>query len=1117
MTPNISLASNNPDFLKVLECLNQTELNRAYGVWEDVMFLNINQDQSGLFTADIRDPRGFRPVRAQFRIKYDKYTRPPYQIFGACSCGASKCPHAAAALIELIKTPNLSGRGAVTPMHAFSTGAQQLINLARQMSAPAAQLAKLRTPANQANAPTRATIYCFSGHHVSLGSSAYLKKGGLSKTKRIDGSWAAAVSTPSRSYGMGYHRAPMETFFNDEDKRIIRELFVNGNDLPSGSELNVKGLIGSEQFIASLVDTGRAYSSLRPDTFLTRGKDSTLNFAWLPNGEDHWRLACTFPDGDRAFLVPSNPPWYIDPNTATIGRVTNELPALALAAAEANTEIVYKDIEELQKVVDSLGASSALPALPTIEVIDQGRITPVACLELNNSETHWERKVFIKVWFQYPGHRMAPFSGTEIVKTEGAKRYRIERDVAYEHQMIGSLAETPVLSREDSSTYIIAADYDDDEDYLLAAIEFQDEYVPALIEAGWNVTYANDFNLRVLPNQDWAMTVEETEENGWYNVRLEVTIGEHKVNLVEVLRQLLQNPKFVEQVKLGTETDRSWYSRLPNGNFIRIPMNQVQRLARLLLDINDQGGASKPLRMSRFDVALLDHIGDGAGIIINGAEDIKAFHKALLSPPAPIADGLLKDAVLPLRPYQGYGVSWLRSRLKVGVGAILGDEMAIGKTVQTLSHIWAECSDTPDAPNSLIVVPPTLISKWVDEGQKFYPTMKIGVYHGTGRAELGTMREESDAIVTTYGTLSGDIELFLQHDWHIVAMDEGHDLRNHKAQKTRACKQLKAAQKVVISGTILQNHIEEMWSVADIVAPGLLRDNAWFRRNFVKQVRQGELFATERLRMVGMLTAPYHLHRSNKDVGNALPPVNTVYRYINMGDEQSKFYEATRATLDKEIRDMIAETGLAKNQISILAAITRLRQICCHPALVKSDQVPKNAESAKLEYLMQVLEELLAENKKVVITSEWAEMLGLIADRLNNSGINHRMLLGNMSLKQRGVNVADFREGKSDVLLMTLGVGGVGLDIPEGDAIIIFAPWWNPKKIDQAIARLTRDDRDKTVTAYFLVIKGSLEEGVIKIGERKGEMIAAVMDGDAAAHSGGLNFDDIEMLFSPGH
>ena len=241
---------------------------------------------------------------------------------------------------------------------------------------------------------------------------------------------------------------------------------------------------------------------------------------------------------------------------------------------------------------------------------------------MNNSETPWERKVFVKVWFQYPGHRMVPFSGTEIVKTEGAKRYRIERDVAYEHQMIGTLAETPVLSREDSSTYIIAADYDDDEDYLLAAIEFQDEYVPALIEAGWNVTYANDFNLRVLPNQDWAMTVEETEENGWYNVRLEVTIGEHKVNLVEVLRQLLQNPKFVEQVKLGTETDRSWYSRLPNGNFIRIPMNQVQRLARLLLDINDQGGASKPLRMSRFDVALLDHIGDGAGIIINGAEDI---------------------------------------------------------------------------------------------------------------------------------------------------------------------------------------------------------------------------------------------------------------------------------------------------------------------------------------------------------------------------------------------------------------------------------------------------------------------------------------------------------------
>jgi superfamily II DNA or RNA helicase len=1114
MTPNISLASNNPDFLQVLECVNRTDLNRAYGVWENVTFLNIFQDHSGLFTADMRDPMGFRPIRSQFRIKHEQYARPPYSIFGTCTCGASRCPHAAATLIELIKTPGLSGNRTNSTVHSLSAGALQLVNLAKQMSVPAAQLKMLRS--SPVPAPTHAAIFCFSGQHISLGSSAFLKKGGLSKTKRLDGSWASALGSTSLSYSIGYHRSPIQSCLNDDDTRIIRELYVNGNDLPRGSEISVKGMIGSEKFIASLIDTGRAYSSLRPDTFLTRGKDSQLNFEWFPNGEDHWRLACALPSGERAFLVPSDPPWYIEPNTVTIGRVTNELPALALAAAEANTEIVYKDIEALQDVFDSLGASSALPSLPTIEVVEQGRVTPIAHLQLNNSETHWERKLFIKVWFQYPGHSMAPLSGTEIIKTEGGKRYRIERDVAYEREMIDGLNKTPVLSREDNSTYIISADYNDDEDYLLAAIEFQDEYLPGLIEAGWDVSYANDFNLRVLPNQDWAMTFDETEEIGWYNVRLEVTIGEHKVNLVEVLRQLLQNPKFVEQVKLGTETVRSWYSRLPNGNFIRIPMNQVQRLARLLLDINDHGGTGKPLRMSRFDVALLDHIGDGEGIIINGAEDIKTFHKALLSPPSPIADGLLKGAVLPLRPYQGFGVSWLRSRLKVGVGAILGDEMAIGKTVQTLSHIWAERTDSPSAPNSLIVVPPTLISKWVDEGQKFYPTMKIGVYHGTGRAELGPMREQNDAIVTTYGTLSGDIERFLKHDWHIVAMDEGHDLRNHKAQKTRACKQLKAAQKVVISGTILQNHIEEMWSVADIVAPGLLRDNAWFRRNFVKQVRQGELFATERLRMVGMLTAPYHLHRSNKDVGNALPPVNTVYRYINMGDEQSKFYEATRATLDKEIRNMIAETGLAKNQISILAAITRLRQICCHPTLVKSDQVPKNAESAKLEYLMQTLEELLAENKKVVITSEWAEMLGLIADRLNRSGINHRMLLGNMSLKQRGVNVADFREGKSDVLLMTLGVGGVGLDIPEGDAIIIFAPWWNPKKIDQAIARLTRDDRDKTVTAYFLVIKGSLEEGVIKIGERKGEMIAAVMDGDAAAHSGGLNFDDIEMLFGPG-
>ena len=261
------------------------------------------------------------------------------------------------------------------------------------------------------------------------------------------------------------------------------------------------------------------------------------------------------------------------------------------------------------------------------------------------------------------------------------------------------------------------------------------------------------------------------------------------------------------------------------------------------------------------------------------------------------------------------------------------------------------------------------------------------------------------------------------------------------------------------------------------------------------------------------MTAPYCLKRSNEEIGNQLPPCNHVKLYIDLGEAQRDVYETVRATLDSKVRSLIAEKGLARNHITVLAAITKLRQICCHPELVKSGEVPPNTPSAKIEQLVVMVEELHAEGKLVVITSQWVEVLKIIATRLDQADLSYRMLFGGQTTSKRDEAIATFRSGRVKFLLMTLAIGGEGLDLPEGDVIVMFDPWWNAKRMEQAVARLRRDGRKKQITAIHMIAKGTLEEGVVAIGERKNEMIEEIYSG-ANGKLGAAHIADISMLFS---
>lgn len=1006
----------------------------------------------------------------------------------------------------------------ISDLNSLSPAATDLIRLLVQKSKEVESQRK-RIPAtitNIENEPDHVVMYSLtvSGNHpadINLLTSNRLKNGGLSKRLgNFRGSWMAAIN--SRSPGEWQPYAFIEQF-GAEDKRIIRQMFLSGIDLPQGNTMSLSHC-DPINVLPPLINTGRLICAREVNTPLSLGKSARIVTDW--NCTDlvagRWELGLQIDGLPAAVLLNTNPPWYFDSKSMTVGLALDPPSALLMDLVKRRVRISTDDIPALYRSFERIGMTEKLPPLPSIRTVDLGVFSPKPILVLEHFLPDDETTGYVigDVLFNYQGFRVTPNSGKEIFSYSAGQRTRIARDLPHEDFCIKFLESQFLDGSSFSEGGICIAHENDGDDYRAQALRFQRECVPRLIRNGWAIEYADNFDLKFQPTGNWGIEFAESSK-GWYDVAIETEINGKKIDLVTVLRGLLENSQFVADIQ-SEKTTEIWYSRLPSGEYVEMPMETVQRLARLLLEIGSSSKGAVP-RISRFDVAALDGLDGAPKVVVSGAEHLKNLRDELSKPIQPLDDARFEGLILPLRDYQNLGVSWLRSRLALGLGVILGDEMAIGKTIQTLAHIWLECQS--DHPKSLIVVPPTLISKWLGEKEKFIPRMQIGLYHGPQRESLEKLVSANHVILTTYRTLVIDVEHFLSKNWHIVACDEGHDLRNPAADMTRAVSALKATQKVVISGTPMQNKLEDLWAVTNISVPGLLRDLKWFKQRFVSEPLKDTSIGSRRSNLLGRMVSPFLLARKNKEVGNSLPPVNEVNRFIDMNEAQREVYETVRASMDREVRALIAESGINKNQISILAAIGRLRQICSHPALVKSDQISVHTPSSKLEYLNKMIRELRDEGRAVVVVSQWVEMLKLVSAQLEFENIDHGMLIGEVAVNKREDEIAKFRSGRVPCLLMSMGIGGVGIDIPEGDDIIIVDPWWNPKRIEQVISRLTRDDRDKRINAYHLIMKGTLEEGVLEIAAKKGEMIAAVMEGTSGNVSA-LDQSDIDKLFGYG-
>ena len=464
-----------------------------------------------------------------------------------------------------------------------------------------------------------------------------------------------------------------------------------------------------------------------------------------------------------------------------------------------------------------------------------------------------------------------------------------------------------------------------------------------------------------------------------------------------------------------------------------------------------------------------------------------------------------------LRPYQLTGLAWLDFLRRYGFGGVLADDMGLGKTVQVLAHVARERALGRLAHPVLVVCPTSVAPNWLAEAQRFAPTLRTTLLlRGDRTRELAALAD-NDLVITSYALMLRDLDSLLEQRWTLLVLDESQWLKNRTSRGFRAAVKLQAAQRLCLTGTPVENHLDELKAQFDLAMPGLLGDDRQFKQRFrhpIERERDAEASAQLRKRL-----RPFLLRRRKSEVAAELPPRTSIEVPIELGDEQRDLYETIRARMEKRVREALAERGLARSHVTVLDALLKLRQVCCDPALVALPQAKRVTTSAKRESLNDLLPTLVEDGRNVLVFSQFTTMLDLIEQDLRKGKLRYSRLDGNTRF--RAEPVRQFQAGEVPILLVSLKAGGVGLNLTRADTVILYDPWWNPAAEAQAIDRAHRIGQDKPVFVYQLVCRDTVEERMQGLKQRKRAIADAVLGGDDAAIDR-LEAADLVALFAPG-
>ena len=961
---------------------------------------------------------------------------------------------------------------------------------------------------------------------VELVLASPLKRGGYSKIKKT-----TAQLVPSNK---AFNEQDNAIFYLLDFSRRMQKVYEFGN------RYRLKGSQGVK-VLQSLLAINRCFWGSHQGKSLGLGTRREAHFVWQMVEDGTQRLQCRV-SGANVIVLPLLPLWYVDIYGSVCGPLKTDIDA-TIASALLNAPAIRPDqVKKFYEELQTRGIANKAPLPSELKREDHQMLQPpVPEISLFGVSVNYptqehgivtQEKIIqlplIKLSFLYE-KRSVLFSQNkeaDISYVEDNKLMVIKRQSSFEQEKWKELLALSLypLSNLSHVTSVTASN----EYYLVIGdplkrydqLNFLLHQVPELKALGWHVNVEPSFPLQLVTEIDeWYSEIDEQKaESGWFHFELGIVIQGKRVNMLPLLLQVVER-YFSGVTKLSLEempNDFPILVTLPDGRHFPLELQRVRDILSVLIELYDRdslAGDEKlhlpKLRMGQL-LDLQDTLGKNNQFTWLGGEKLRLLGEKLrhftgiknVAPP----QGLKGT----LRHYQYEGLNWLQFLSEYDLAGILADDMGLGKTIQTLAHILVEKEQGRMNKPCLVVAPTSLMLNWQMEIARFAPSLTVLTLHGAARKKLFDDISTVDIVLTTYPLLNKDKNTLLKYDYYFLILDEAQIIKNANAKSTRVVQEIKANHRLCLSGTPMENHLGELWSLFNFLLPGLLGSSAEFRRLFRSPIEKEQ--DSERRKSLAKRVAPFMLRRTKQEVVKELPLKSEMICNIELEGSQLDLYESIRAAMHHKVLAAVQSKGLSRSHIVILDALLKLRQACCDPRLLSLSAAAKVTESAKLNCLFDMLPNLIEEGRRVLLFSSFTSMLELIEQELPKYNIDYVKLTG--KTKDRATPITRFQQEKVPLFLISLKAGGIGLNLTAADTVIHYDPWWNPAAERQATDRAYRIGQDKPVFVYKLITKGTVEEKILTMQSKKQALLEGLFS-EKDDTKMQLSSKDLEFLFEP--
>ncbi len=982
-----------------------------------------------------------------------------------------------------------------------------------------------------APAPAEHYIYLLSLVEVSGGKPQLVLDAAVCKRK-ASGAWVKPRLLRQPPYrGLAVYDRASET--DHEVLQLIAAMPVAGRHHYYGYATSIScrplGRAG-QLLLEQAASTGRLFvkdGQGYPGVAVRWGPARALEWGWrestaVRSSGPSWNLYGKVADSP-AQVCHNEPLLYLDAGNGECGRLqadgmTPDRLAVLFNAPALTTLAMQEHQLALLQALGPIPPPPVLQALGTLE-----GIVPRACLHLApvpSEEVPAMGLILATLRFDYAGHRgWWDGAGNTVVLEGPQERLLLQRDVDSERRAVVRLTGLG-LRAQAQGVFGLPAEHPQ-QDWL----RWADEDFAVLRDAGFDLTFDESLQgwitradtLRVqLEPQGNADNAEPGVTSPWFDLSLGMEIDGQRHNILPWLPDLIAEAAASApdpESGLPTLPPHIYLRTLDRNGYIRLPTDTLRPWMAALLELvgdRQYDFTAESLRLSRLD-ALRTGAALGAGAVWDGAAALRSMVQQLRGAAALPEVALPASVLATLRPYQLQGLSWLQFLRTHGLAGILADDMGLGKTLQTLVHIQVEKDAGRLTRPALIIAPVSLMGNWQREAARFCPQLRCLVVHGKDRHGVTGSIDQHDVVIAPYSLLQRDRERWLQAPWHLVVLDEAQNIKNASTHAAQVVGALETRHRLCLSGTPMENHLGEVWSLFHVLMPGFLGSQKRFGELFRSPIEK--LGNQDRLAQLRARITPFMLRRTKALVESELPPkVETTLR-VELTGPQADLYETIRLGMEKTVRDALGSKGLAKSQITILDALLKLRQVCCDPHLLKLGAAKKVKGSAKLEQLMELLPEMLSEGRRILLFSQFTSMLTLIETELEKRKLRWVKLTGQS--QKRDALIEQFTSGQVPLFLISLKAGGVGLNLPQADTVIHYDPWWNPAVENQATDRAHRIGQTQSVWVLKLVAQGTIEERILALQERKAALAQSIYSGAAGRKQPLFTESDLAELLRP--